>query len=757
MRSVFLKKYQAYCRSRDSKEYVFRMTQQEDESLEEYLERFSYNLQKSKQHSLNQETIRTIFLKGVRDDYLDILNVMGKGDISNLLFEEIVELCQKYSRGRSKIGKREVSSKAAKSAAGGITRAEIGNLLENFKTDLLSTLGTQVDVLKANKKKEEQEQALAIFCSKCRKKHPLRECPLDSIQYQQHYQQQYQQPFPYPQYPQSMPFPQQNFAYPPSMPFQQQNPPPLLTQPQQLQLPSNQPRPTQLPAQSVANPNNKVDKSAYTVEEAAYFPTYSILPLNDVHLSSGKVLKKDSPPIIEEPIEQGESPETSQTEIQIQKGKTITTQTPPYPERLVEQQKEITLPEFDILDELKNAYVKIPLLKAIKEIPIYAKTIKELCIKKSGKKKKDPTTIQVIGKLASLMSTQTIVEKYIDPSIPMVTISINNFLVPNTLIDLGAAINVMTIETMKTLHLNNIRSTSTILELADRSKVVLEGILEDIIVSLDSWEYPVDFLILQPKANLGGHPLILGRPWLATADAFIGCRLGSMIISHGDERKHIALYPPAQSTSLESVLETQEKQQTKSVLSINQFFDFREEEENEDLMDLFISEPSISEQLREVQYEAASDLLNQCFQETCTVQTLRNYFIDIFPVNTISNPTIKIIEVYPGKHLNIGNQLQSAQKQEVIALLQKYSKAFASDYTDMQGIHPSTCIHHIYIDDQVKPVRQPQRRMNPMMKEIVKEELQKLLNVGFIYSISDSQWVSPLVIVPKKMENGGYV
>ena len=83
------------------------------------------------------------------------------------------------------------------------------------------------------------------------------------------------------------------------------------------------------------------------------------------------------------------------------------------------------------------------------------------------------------------MSTQTVIEKYIDPGIPMVTISINNFSVPNTLIDLGAAINVMTMETMKTLHLNNIISTSTILKLADRSKVVPEGILEDIIVSLD--------------------------------------------------------------------------------------------------------------------------------------------------------------------------------------------------------------------------------------------------------------------------------
>ena len=68
----------------------------------------------------------------------------------------------------------------------------------------------------------------------------------------------------------------------------------------------------------------------------------------------------------------------------------------------------------------------------------------------------------------------------------------------------------------------------------------------------------------------------------------------------------------------------------------------------------------------------------------------------------------------------------------------------------MPGIHPKTCIHHIYIDDQIKPVRQPQRWMNPMMKEIMKEELQKLLQVGFIYPISDSQWVSPLVVVPKK-------
>ena len=73
--------------------------------------------------------------------------------ISNLPFEEIAELCQKYSRGRAKSGKRDISSKASKFVASAVTRAEIGSLVENFKTNILSTLATRVDVLKSKKKK----------------------------------------------------------------------------------------------------------------------------------------------------------------------------------------------------------------------------------------------------------------------------------------------------------------------------------------------------------------------------------------------------------------------------------------------------------------------------------------------------------------------------------------------------------------------------------------------------------------------------
>ena len=113
---------------------------------------------------MTSDIIRTIILKGIQDGHLDILNVMGKGDISYLWFDEITYLCQKYSWGRAGNGKRDVTSKITKLAIGSISRFELGNLLEDFKIDLLSTLGTQVEVSKTKKRQEQQDQALSIFC-----------------------------------------------------------------------------------------------------------------------------------------------------------------------------------------------------------------------------------------------------------------------------------------------------------------------------------------------------------------------------------------------------------------------------------------------------------------------------------------------------------------------------------------------------------------------------------------------------------------
>ena len=141
------------------------------------------------------------------------------------------------------------------------------------------------------------------------------------------------------------------------------------------------------------------------------------------------------------------------------------------------------------------------------------------------------------------MMGKIILHKYVDPGSPIVKTHINGIEIPNTLIDLGATINIMIRQTMERLKLPNLLYTPTLLQLANRSVIRPDGVIEEFSVSLDSWEYPIDFMILTPKNNLGGHPLILGRPWLATADAFISCRFGDMYISDGNSTKKFTLYP----------------------------------------------------------------------------------------------------------------------------------------------------------------------------------------------------------------------
>jgi len=97
----------------------------------------------------------------------------------------------------------------------------------------------------------------------------------------------------------------------------------------------------------------------------------------------------------------------------------------------------------------------------------------------------------------------------------------------------------------------------------------------------------------------------------------------------------------------------------------------------------------------------------------------------------------KAIETFQGKILNINSNLE-IQKEQLIKMLQTHFDAFAWEYTDMRGILPNTCIHHIYIEDSSRPIRKLKKQMNPLLKEIVKNDLQKLLDVNFIYPISNS-------------------
>ena len=71
-------------------------------------------------------------------------------------------------------------------------------------------------------------------------------------------------------------------------------------------------------------------------------------------------------------------------------------------------------------------------------------------------------------------------------------------------------------------------------------------VLDDIFVSVASWEYPVNFMVVESKDPYKGNPIIFGRPWLATANDFIGCRDGEMTISNEFFTQRLILYPPGQ-------------------------------------------------------------------------------------------------------------------------------------------------------------------------------------------------------------------
>ena len=83
-------------------------------------------------------------------------------------------------------------------------------------------------------------------------------------------------------------------------------------------------------------------------------------------------------------------------------------------------------------------------------------------------------------------------------------------------------------------------------------------------------------------------------------------------------------------------------------------------------------------------------------------------------------------------------------------VLKEHKTAIGWTIADIKGISPSTCMHRILLEEEAKPSRQPQRRLNSPMMDVVKKEILKLLEVGVIYPISDSNWVSPVQVVPKK-------
>ena len=123
-------------------------------------------------------------------------------------------------------------------------------------------------------------------------------------------------------------------------------------------------------------------------------------------------------------------------------------------------------------------HIQIPLFQAIKDVPIYGKAIREACMKKPRRKKKDPTTFHVVGQLANIMLGKLVIPKYSDLGSPILNVITNGQFIKNALIDLGVVINVMTKDTMKKLNIEGLKATPIILQLPDISTINLDGMIK---------------------------------------------------------------------------------------------------------------------------------------------------------------------------------------------------------------------------------------------------------------------------------------
>nr|GFA64864.1 reverse transcriptase domain-containing protein [Tanacetum cinerariifolium] len=98
----------------------------------------------------------------------------------------------------------------------------------------------------------------------------------------------------------------------------------------------------------------------------------------------------------------------------------------------------------------------------------------------------------------------------------------------------------------------------------------------------------------------------------------------------------------------------------------------------------------------------------------------------------------------------IAKDLSSNEKIDLINVLKTRKKAIAWKLTNIKGIDPEFCSHKILLEEEHSPKVQSQRRVNPKIHDVIKKEVEKLLDARLIYLISDSPWVSPIHCVPKK-------
>ncbi|KAJ0556829.1 putative aspartic peptidase domain superfamily, reverse transcriptase/Diguanylate cyclase [Helianthus annuus] len=280
--------------------------------------------------------------------------------------------------------------------------------------------------------------------------------------------------------------------------------------------------------------------------------------------------------------------------------------------------------------------------------------------------------------------------------------------------------------------------------------------MRDVIVKVDEFYYPVDFLVLDYSFTdpIQQQNVILGRPFLNTTHAVIDCRYGTVDMILGNRKMRLNVF-----TNRSNSFGGDE-------CFLADIIDGCEPHEyEEDMLEPCVCDCSL-------QVHVCALRMEEKEQEALAVKEGRppwTYQIESLLVEIDSGtkpslespPQVELMEL--PKHLKyaflgdndtlpviIVSNLEVAQKEGLLQVLKAYKAAIGWTIADLIGISPSIVMHKIITNEDAKPTRETQRRLNPNLREVVKKEVTKWLDAGIIYPISDSAWVSPTQVVPKK-------
>ncbi|XP_038896584.1 uncharacterized protein LOC120084839 [Benincasa hispida] len=188
---------------------------------------------------------------------------------------------------------------------------------------------------------------------------------------------------------------------------------------------------------------------------------------------------------------------------------------PSFPSRLKKKDDSKQFQRF--LDVLRQLHINIPLIEDLEQMSSYVKFLKDIF---ANKRKIGENEIVALTYECSALFQNNIPTKMKDPGSFTFPCSIGGKKVRNALGDLGASINLMPLSIFKKLNIDNARPTTITLQLVDRSITHPEGKIEDVLVQVDKFIFPADFIILDYEADRE-VPITLGRPFLTTGRALI--------------------------------------------------------------------------------------------------------------------------------------------------------------------------------------------------------------------------------------------